>query len=74
MAFGNWVLRGFFKPNSLFKFGARAFFDSESKDATIEMGGKYRASHTLALYWKVRFILAKARLNSLCKMVLGSSG
>ena len=73
MAIGNWVLRGFFEPNRLFKFGARAFFDSESKDATVEMGGKYRASQFLALYWKVRFILAKARLNSLCKMALDSS-
>lgn len=56
MAFGNWILRGFFKPNGLFKFGTRAFFDSESKDATIELGGKYRASQTLSLYWKVRFL------------------
>ena len=56
MAFGNWVLRGFFKPNRTYKFGARAFFDSESKDATIEFGGRYRASSDLSLYWKVRFI------------------
>lgn len=43
MAFGNWILRGFFKPNKVYKFGARAFFDSESKDATMELGGKFNA-------------------------------
>lgn len=47
------MFRGFFKPCREFRFGARAFFDSESKDATVELGGRYRLP-TLSLYWKVR--------------------
>lgn len=52
MAFGNWMFRGFFKPSRTYRFGARAFFDSESKDATIELGGRYRIDG-MSLYWKV---------------------
>ena len=42
MAFGNWMFRGFFKPSREFKYGVRAFFDSENKDAAIELGGRYK--------------------------------
>lgn len=60
------MFRAFFKPFYQFRFGARAFFDSESKDATIELGGRYRMP-TLSIYWKLMqdgngFLGLKSRL------------
>ena len=66
------MFRAFFKPRRELRFGARAFFDSESKDATVELGGRYRLP-TLSLYWKVmNYSFVNSFDYSLCKTGMDS--